>query len=213
MSNRVLHPKAIVATAFAVLVAGISAGSAIGGRYVASQGCAVSPATSQPFLNWGDSHNYFLAPGGNMESDLSAAGWSLAGGAGVVAGSESYDVTGNSADSMSLALPAGSSATTPAICVTIHDPELRFFASNSGDPKSSLGVSAFFVGNDGKPHLRALGNIQAGSDWTLTDPIKFVNAIQPGPDGSGQVSFVFTPNGANGNWQIDDLYIDPLKSQ
>jgi hypothetical protein len=213
MAFKRLHSKAIVVAALAAVVAAIGAGSALGGRYSSSQGCPISPATSQPFLSWGDSHNYFLAPGGNMENDLSAAGWSLSGDAGLVAGSESYDVTGNSADSTSLALPNGSSAQTPALCVTIHDPELRFFASNSGDPKASLSVSASFVGNDGKPHVKDLGKVHAGSDWTLTDPIKFKDAIQPGPNGSGQVSFVFTPNGANGNWQIDDLYIDPLKSQ
>ncbi len=213
MSKRLLHSKTIVTTAFVVLVVGIGAGSAIAGRYSAKPGCSVTPATSQPFLNWGDSHQYFVAPGGNMESDLSAFGWSLTGGAGLVAGNEPYDVSGNSSDSMSLALPSGGSATTPAICVTIHDPELRFFVMNTGVPGAKLHLQASFVGNDGKPHLKDLGDVRARSSWRLTSPIKFHDAIQPGPDGTGLVSFVFTPRDAKGHWQIDDLYIDPLKSQ
>jgi hypothetical protein len=213
MSKRLLQSKTLLATAIAVVAVGIGAGSALAGKYVPSQGCTVTPATSQPFLNWGDSHNYFLAPGGDMESDLSAFGWSLSGGAALVSGNEPWDVTGNPADSMSLALPAGSSAMTPSICVTVHDPELRFFLQNTGVPGSKLDVSAYFIGNDGTPHVKDLAKVKAHSDWALTSPIKFHDAIQPGPDGTGQVSFVFTPTDAKGNWQIDDLYIDPLKSQ
>jgi hypothetical protein len=213
VSKRLLQSKAIIAAALAVLVVGIGAGSAIAGRYAPSRGCSVNPSTTQPFLSWGDSHQYFLAPGGNMESDLSAFGWSLSGGAGLVAGNEPYDVSGNSADSMSLAIPAGGSATSAAVCVTALEPELRFFVANSGDPAARLKVQASFMGIEGKPHLTDLGTVTATSSWSLTDAIKFHSAVQPGPDGTGLVSFVFTPQGANGNWQIDDLYIDPLKNQ
>src|SRR3954471_14402455 len=47
---------------------------------------------SQPFSQWGDSNFYKLAPGGDFEGSL--AGWTFAGGAKKVAGSESYHVTG-----------------------------------------------------------------------------------------------------------------------
>jgi hypothetical protein len=43
--------------------------------------------------------------------------------------------------------------------------------------------------------------------------VLFKAAINPGPDGTGLVSFVFTPEDDKGNWQIDDFYVDPLKSQ
>ncbi len=167
----------------------------------------------QPFLPWKDTHNYFLAPGGSMESDLTAAGWSLSGSAGLVAGSETFDVTGNPADSMSLGLPNGSSAQTPSICVTIHDPELRFFVRNTGQKDAVLKVTSLFLGNDGKVQTHDLGDVHAGSTWTLTNPLKFKDSIQPGPDGTGQVAFVFTPKDNKGSWQTDDLYIDPMKSQ
>jgi hypothetical protein len=178
-----------------------------------SRSCPVTSATSQPFLRWNDAHRYFLAPAGDMESGLSAAGWSLSGAAGLTAGNESYDVTSDPGDAGSLGLPTGSSATTPFICVTIHDPELRFFALNTGKRDAVLDVNALFLGNDGKLHTKDLGYLRAGGVWTVAQQLKFKDAIQPGPDGTGQVAFRFSPKDNTGNWRIDDLYVDPLKSQ
>src|SRR5205085_9345340 len=95
--------------------------------------CSFQPASSQPFTAWNDSHYYFLAPGGDMESGFSAAAWWLSGGAAHVPGSESFDATGNASDGMSLRLPAGAYALSPQLCVTIQDPELRLFARHTGD--------------------------------------------------------------------------------
>jgi hypothetical protein len=63
---------------------------------------------SQPFLPWLDLGSYFLMPGGSFENG--APGWTLAGGAKVVNGNESFSV-GVAKDSHSLSLPPGSSAT------------------------------------------------------------------------------------------------------
>jgi hypothetical protein len=199
--------------AIVALVCALEAGvGTAGSKQFALPACHVSTDVAQPFLHWNDSHSYFLASGGSMESDPTAAGWSLSGNAGLVAGSEPYDLAG-SGDTTSLGLQNGSSAQTPPICVTIHDPELRFFASNTGKKDAVLKVTSLFLGTDGKPHTHDLGDVHAGSAWTLTQPLRFKDSIQPGPDGTGQVSFVFTPKDDHGNWQIDDLYVDPLKSQ
>ena len=199
--------------ALAALVGAVGAGASTAGTRSSAPSCAVQNATEQPFLPWNDSHDYFLAPGGSMESDLTAVGWTLSDGAGLVAGNEPYDVTGNTSDGNSLGLPDGSSAQTPPICVTIHDPELRFFALNLGKKDAVLKVTSLFFGNDGKWHTHNLGDVHSNGDWALTPPLKFHDSIQPGPDGTGLVSFVFTPEHGHSNWQIDDLYIDPLKSQ
>ena len=148
-----------------------------------------------------------------MESDLAAAGWTLNDGAGLVPGNEPWNVTGNPADGNSLFLPDGSSAQTPPICVTIHDPQLRFFALDLGKKDAVLKVTSLFLGNDGKMHTHDLGDVHANGGWVLTPPLKFKDSIQPGPDGTGLVSFVFTPDHGHSSWKIDDLYIDPLKSQ
>jgi hypothetical protein len=62
-------------------------------------------------------------------------------------------------------------------------------------------------------HTKDLGDVLGGDSWTLTNPIKFKDSIQPGRDGIGQVAFMFSPKDNKGKWQIDNLYIDPLKSQ
>jgi hypothetical protein len=197
--------------ALIALVGAVQAGVGVAGTHGQASGCTVTSSTVQPFLPWNDSNNYFLAPGGSMESNLSSTGWTLTGGAGLVSGSESYDVTGNPADSKSLGLPTGSSAQSAAICVTIQDPELRFFVMNTGNSAALLNVTSVFTGNDGKRHTMSLAAIHGGSSWSLSDPIKFKNSIQPGADGTGLVAFVFTPADKKGNWRIDDLYIDPIK--
>jgi hypothetical protein len=212
MTTQLLTGRTIAVTAFAVLVGAAGAGSALANGQQDASSCPAQTIV-QPFQPWNDSHNYFLAPGGSMESDPVAAGWQLSGGAALTSGSETYDVTGNPADSSSLALPSGSYAISPSVCVTIHDPELRFFARNTGKNDAVLKVTSLFMGNDGKIHSHDLGEVHAGASWTLSNPLKFKDSIQPGPDGIGWVSFVFTPKDTKGNWQIDDLYIDPLKSQ
>jgi len=148
-----------------------------------------------------------------MESRPLAAGWSLTGGASLVACSESSDVTGSATDSYSLGLPGLSSATTPQICVTIQDPQFRVFVRNTGDPKAQLMVQAQIVTNAGQPKTYDLGAVKGSGSWTLSSPVRFKSAIQPGSDGTGLIAFTFTPKDATGNWQIDDLYIDPIKSQ
>ncbi len=146
-----------------------------------------------------------------MESDLTAAGWRLSGGAGLGGGNEPWYVTSPS-DSSSLSLPSGSSAISAPVCVTIHDPYFRVFLRSQGNQNAQLQVDALFTGNSGMPMVRKVGYISAVGAWTLSDPIKFVNAIQPGPDGLASLSFRFTVVG-DATFSLDDLYIDPIKSQ
>src|SRR5437764_3907121 len=70
---------------------------------------------SQPFAPWGDYSSYTPVPGGSFEQGT--VGWLLSGGAAIATGNESFHV-GGARDSHSLALPTGSSATSPASCTT-----------------------------------------------------------------------------------------------
>src|ERR1700742_4309880 len=70
-------------------------------------GCIDSPLT-QPFAHYGDTAAYRSV--GTFEDG--AAGWALSGGAKAASGNETAHVSG-AADSPSLPLPAGASATTP----------------------------------------------------------------------------------------------------
>jgi hypothetical protein len=203
--------KFVAALAVMSLLGALAAGTGAAGN--PGRSCSVQPQTSRPFASLGDPGSYFLAPAGDMESSPFAAGWWLSGGASLVDGSESFDVTGDASDAHSLALPGGSSAMTPQICVTIMDPQFRVFVRNTGDPKAQLTVQAVTTNSSGQLRTIDLGALKGSADWSLSNPVLFRNAINPGQDGTGLVAFQFAPKDATGNWQIDDLYIDPIKSQ
>ena len=171
------------------------------------------PPLVQPFAPWKDSGQYFLAPGGNFEGPMT--GWSLAGAAAIASGNESFYV-GSSSDSHSLSLPTvTSSATTPLICVTIQSPNLRFFARNKGKLSSQLAVYVNYTGADHKLHSVKIAGLKGlGGSWTLGSSISFINYVrEPLRDGNAWISFTFKPNDSQGAWSMDDLYVDPLKSQ
>ena len=196
-------PVAILATLAPMVMSATAHASLLAGN---GQNCG-TPVSSQVFLPWADVANYYMLPGGNFENG--AAGWTLTGGSGVVAGNESFDV-GGASDSNSLSLPAGSSATSPTTCVGIANPDIRYFAQNTGDPTSTLQVSVNYVGPLGVSESAVIGQIAAPNSWqpTLQDPI-LVNLLPLLPGNLTPVSFTFTPQGAGGNWQIDDVYVDP----
>ena len=185
----------------------LAAAPAHAGLLVGSGTNCGSPSESQVFLPWVDVANYTLVPGGNFEAG--APSWSLSGAAQDVAGNETYDVSGAS-DSQSLSLPAGSSATSPTVCVGIKNPDLRLFVLNSGDPPSTLSVSVNYIDAFGYTASATIGQITGGPSWTpsVQDPI-LVNLLPLLPNQMTPVSFTFTPQG-QGNWQIDDVYVDPM---
>jgi hypothetical protein len=166
---------------------------------------------SHPFQRWLDLASYELAPNGGFENG--ATGWSLTGGAGVVLGNEPYNV-GSPTDSWSLALPTGSSATSSATSVGLLDPTIRFFAVNKGSLLSTLKVEAVYTDASGKPRAQTIGLILGTGTWQPTPPTLILANLAAVPlvtSGQVNVAFRFTPQGALGNWQIDDVYIDPLK--
>ena len=183
--------------ALALATAGGAAATPIAGLSCSGQ------STSHPFTPWLDGLSYVLAPSGSLES---TAGWTLSGGAAQVAGNEPFHVNGN-ADGHSLLLPAGSSATSPSMCVTLLHPTLRFFARSSGSQAGLLVVDAVTTVL-GKTVTTPAGVVLGGGTWAPTLPLPFLdNLLSPL---SGPVSFRFTPVGA-ASWQIDDVYVDPFK--
>jgi len=177
-------------------------------------GCSWGPLT-QPFLPWNDANLYFGAPGGDFESG--ASGWGIAGGAGIVAGNESSYV-GSDSDNYSLALPTTSSVvTTPTICVTSQSPLIRLFIKNNGNLghiDGQLAVYLNFTGADGKAQQVKIAALTVKStSWTLSAPISFIQYVStPLKAGFAYVSFTLRPNDNHGNWQVDDLYVDPYKT-
>jgi hypothetical protein len=202
-------PLGLATLVVTATVIGLAAGSALA---KAPPGDCGWQSLSEPLSSLGDSNTYFLMAGSSFEADL--ADWSLDG-AVVASGNETYFASGPGDHSLGVA--AGASATSPAVCVTIESPTLRFFLRNTGAKDAKLRVSLNFVDKDGKPRTQKLKDIGADSvgAWELTDPLKFLGPINSILDKNGKatVSFEFEPKDDKGNWQIDDIFVDPMKSQ
>ena len=184
------------------------AGSAHAALLTRSGTDCYSGADSQVFLPWMDPSEYYLAPGGAFQAGDPS--WTTSGGAGVVSGGEPWNVSG-SASGASLSLPAGSSATSTTFCVGVNQPSVRLFAQNTGNQNSTLAVDVNFFGPLGIPLTAQIGTIGGDSSWQVTPimPI-LVNLLTLLPGNQTPVSLTFVPQGSGGNWQIDDVYVDPM---
>jgi hypothetical protein len=173
--------------------------------------CTAQHGLTQPFAPWLDLANYALSPDGGMEAG--AAGWSLSGGATTTAGNERFFV-GGASDSRSLSLPAGSSAVSAPICVGLEWPTIRFFTRSSGTGRSPRWASTSCSRTPSPARRGRCGSVRPSprSRWQPTaQMVMVVNTLGAlSADGKVPVSFRFTPVGA-GDWQIDDLYVDPWR--
>lgn len=192
--------RKLITVAAAVLA--VSACSA-----TAAQACSYTGA-KQVFGPWGDQHSYVLAPDGGFEAG--GAGWALAGGASTVAGNESFYLNG-AGDSSSLSLPAGSAAVSPSICMSIDTPIIRLVARNTGDTSSGLRVEATYT-LLGLVHTKAISTVYAGPAWAPTQQLSTVLSLSTivGTLIPSSIQVRIAPVGSGGQWQVDDLYVDPF---
>jgi hypothetical protein len=194
--------------------AAMTASAAAPSAQAASLGLACPNPTSQPFTHFQSDYNFYAAaPDGGFENG--AAGWTLTGGAQVVTGNEPWMV-GGLGQSHSLSLPAGSSATSPPMCVGLFSKGMRFFLQNTGAAGSKLRVQVIYHGGVGAI-LGGLGSTLGISDkasltgtttWQASPNFLMAGGLVPLLTQS--VQFKFTPLSTGGNWRVDDVYLDPL---
>jgi hypothetical protein len=198
-----------------MLAAAVTAMAGAAAPAHAALGISCPYPTSKPFMSppWRDGTSYALAPGGDFETG--AAGWTLTGGARVVAGNESFDV-GGPGQTHSLSLPAGSSATSPPMCIGVLSDGMRLFTSNTGKSASKLRVQVIYGGGAGAL-LGAVGvtlgisdvqNLTSTGAWERSENTPMLGGIVPLL--TSNVRFRITPLDTTGNWRIDDVYLDPL---
>jgi hypothetical protein len=173
----------------------------------AAQACSYTGA-AQVFKPWGDQHSYVLAPDGGFESG--GLGWYLGSGAKTVEGNEAFYLNGAS-DSRSLALPAGSTAISPPICMSLDTPSFRLVARNSGDANSGLRVEATYA-LLGLVRTKTVSTVYGNSNWAPSQQMSTVLSLSTivGTVIPSAIQIRITPLGSGGNWQVDDLYIDPF---
>ena len=199
--------RAALAALAATAVTGALAAPANAGILTVSAKSCNDGALTQPFARWNDRANYKLVGGGAFEP--AATGWTLRGGARVVAGNEPWKVRA-ATDSRSLVLPAGSSATTPAVCVGLAEPTLRFFAKRNKGLLSTLAVSVWVKTSLGLEVAVPVGVVLGNGQWKPSPRMLIVANLLPLlPNDRTPVAFTFTP--LLGEWQIDDVYVDPWR--
>jgi hypothetical protein len=151
-------------------------------------------ALSTPFLQWGDVASYELSPGGDFETP----GWTLAGAAQIVPGSEPFAATGT-LGSWSLSLPAGSSAASPVTCVDAAYPSIRLFIAGTG----SVAAGVVY----GNTYIPA-GVAVAGGGW-LPTPVMVTSSAITGALSGGTADVSLELTALSGDPVVDDVFIDP----
>jgi hypothetical protein len=144
----------------------------------AAQACTDQPL-SKPFTPWLDFANYQAAP----------EAWTL-NGAAPAAGGQPWG-----GGATSLAIPAGASAVTDPVCITLVHPTLRFFARGTG----TLAVSVITAGGLELP----VGAVLGTGAWAPSPILPIVLNLL----GEQDVRFRFAS--VLGDFRIDDVWIDP----
>jgi hypothetical protein len=202
-----LMRRGLLAAITAAVAIGAFAASASAGILTASANDCGDESLSQPFAGFGDSHQYKIVPGGSFEGALTD--WTLMGKAKVVSGNEPWKV-GGASHGKSLVLPAGSSAVTAPTCVGLSEPTLRFFAKKNSGLLSTLAVSVYVKTSLGLVVPVPVGVVLGNGQWKATPQMLIVANLLPLlPGDRTPVAFQFTP--LLGEWQIDDVYVDPLR--
>jgi hypothetical protein len=209
--NGIIRRALLTATA-AIAAAAVFAAPASAGILTASASDCGDETLTKPFASFGDRANYKLVRNGSFETGTD--GWTLIGRAKVVSGNEPWKV-GGASHSRSLVLPAGSSAISPVSCVGLAEPTVRFFAKRNKAPLlgiSTLAVSVYVKTSLGIVVPIPVGVVLGNGQWKPTPPLLIVANLLPLlPGDRTPVAFQFTP--LLGDWQIDDLYVDPMRGR
>ena len=200
--------------ALAVMISLSGAASVAVSATSASATTTVLPCSSRvestPFARWGDTHPYFLMPNGGFESG--SASWTLAGGASVGTGNESYYASGRTA-SNSLVIPAGGKATSQTICVGRDETWFRLFVKNPGVKDASLQVVVTVQDprtGQVEHETFIIDARSLGAGWSPTVPLRIPTATGGGI-GTQNLTLAVNPIGARATWSIDDVFIDPFR--
>jgi hypothetical protein len=163
--------------------------------------------STKAFSQFGDSSNYARLFNGGFENG--SYGWGLSGGAKVVSGNEPYYLSGNKADSHSLSLPSGSSASSGTVCFALGDWHLRFMMkrlSSSGGLRVQVVVPSLL----GLVSVLDGGTVSGSGSWAPSPRMALLLSNVTSLLGTNAVAFRFTAvNG--GSFQMDDVYLDPWK--
>jgi len=165
-----------------------------------------SRTTTTPFKAWSDSNSYFVAPNGNFESGTT--NWFLSGSASVITENEPWKIN-SSLHAKSMRLPSGASARVEKFCVNSAEDSIRFFFKRPTTTGAGLRAAIRVTsGVNVATNDYTVGTGTAG--WGLSERIMLPDIR----DASGQqwVEITFFPTNTAATWQVDDLMIDPWRT-
>jgi hypothetical protein len=200
---RVLCGVAIIAS-FALAPTAKAKAALLGGG--SASYCDTS--SSQVFSRFGDSAYYARMMNGGFENG--STGWLLTGGARVVSGNEPYYLSGDTSDSHSLLLPAGSSAYSGTVCFALGDWHLRLMAKQLSGT-GGLHVQVIVPSLLGLLTVLDGGTISGSGTWAPSPRLALLLSNVLSLVGTRAVAFKFTPVGVGASYQMDDVYLDPWK--
>jgi hypothetical protein len=153
-------------------------------------------ATTQAFAQFGDTNEYFLAPGGAFET----LDWTKFGN---VALSTQHDPFALADGSYSVHLSEGESVRSMPICVDRTTPHLRFVAR--GHDQLNVEVRVSYRGSTDSSSGSVSGD--AHRAWA---PSRFIElkttSIPAGESATATVTFR-----SNGDWRVDNVFVDPYR--
>lgn len=171
-----------------------------------------APQLVSAFASLGDMRDYVLAPGGSFE-DKGLDGWQVRG-AKTEGGGSSLEVAYTDDNKRSLKVPAGGSATSPAMCVDLHYPTFRLMTKPKKG-EDQLKVEVIYP-DSGDPVFHPIGSLTAngGKGWQASADMPVFPERGGAAPGMRRVALRFTSiavDGEAGDWRIDDLYVDPKR--
>jgi hypothetical protein len=203
--------KIFIATA-ACAAAAVAAPAADAGVLVSSAESCDTQQFSTPFSRFGDRATYTPVPGGAFEAGQK--GWTLSGGAKVVTGNETYKVR-SSTDSRSIYIPAGGVATSPAMCVGLSEPTIRWFQKQSNSLlglglTGAMTVSVLTETSLGVVVETPVGDGLLCISWSPSlSGLIITNLLPLLPNSKTAVAFRF--RAVTSSWNVDDVYVDPYQ--
>jgi hypothetical protein len=190
--------------AAAVCGAAIAAPPAHAGLLVETVDSCSAPV-SKPFAKFGDKADYKAVPGGSFEAGDKP--WKLSR-ASIVSGNQT-SAPRNRTDKRSLKLKPLASATSPAVCVGLEHPTLRYFVRGTG-LLPLMTVEVLVETELGLVVPVPIGVGLFGKSWRPSmRHLVVANLLPLLPNSYTPVAFRF--RAITGTWYIDDVYVDPKR--
>ncbi len=203
MNTRGSRPRRwVVAAAVVAIVAG---GASVSNAATYEVKPCATRAVTKPFVPWGDTNNYFIAPSGTFE--YGAGTWTVAGSAWTVAENEPWRVNGAS-DWSSMQLLPGSSIRSRSFCVGYDEDSIRLFIRKPGVPGSAITIQVTVTNPNGSG-VATYTMSGESFGWGPSPRINMPNVR----DANGQqtVTIEIMPANNPAVWLVDDVMVDPWR--